>query len=155
MKFHNFMSNLLLCYFQPLFSKPKTCELAPKLNMEINAAMGDSEKLSKSDVKVVMERLGMRYEIERNDGADELLGEMFGDEEPGLEEIKEAFDVFDDNKDGFIDATELQRVLICLGVRGKMVTVEECKRMIRVADEDGDGRVDFNEFLKFMQTCFC
>lgn len=155
MNFLNFISNLPLYCFQLLFSKPKTCELAPKFNMEINAGIGDSEKLSKSDVKMVMESLGMGYEIERNDGADELLGEMFDDEEPGLEEIKEAFDVFDDNKDGFIDSTELRRVLICLGVKGKMVTVEECRRMIRVADEDGNGRVDLNEFLKFMQTCFC
>ncbi|PPD80097.1 hypothetical protein GOBAR_DD22974 [Gossypium barbadense] len=122
--------------------------------MEINAAIGDGEKLSKSDVKVVMERLGMRYEMERNDGADELLGEIFDDEEPALEEIKEAFDVFDDNKDGFIDATELQRVLICLGVKGKMVTVEECKRMIRMADKDGDGRVDINEFFEIYADLF-
>ncbi|QHO23341.1 putative calcium-binding protein [Arachis hypogaea] len=31
--------------------------------------------------------------------------------EPSLEELKDAFDVFHENKDGFIDASELQRVL--------------------------------------------
>ncbi|XVF03320.1 hypothetical protein REPUB_Repub04eG0251000 [Reevesia pubescens] len=80
---------------------------------------------------------------------------MFDHEEPSLEEVKEAFDVFDENKDGFIDATELQRVLRCLGIKESLVQVEECARMIRLADEDEDGRINFNEFLKFMETCFC
>ena len=92
--------------------------------------------------------------VEDSMGADEF-GETFIQEEPSMEEIKEAFDVFDENKDGFIDATELQRVLRCLGIKERLVHVEECRRMIRVADEDEDGRIDFNEFLKFMETCFC
>ncbi|XVE53215.1 hypothetical protein DITRI_Ditri02bG0186100 [Diplodiscus trichospermus] len=130
--------------------------------MDINST-GDkecSEKLWIGDMKVVMDRLGMSYEpnsdklVEDSVGEDEL-GEMFEQEEPSLEEIKEAFDVFDENKDGFIEATELQRVLRCLGIKEALVQLEECRRMIRVADEDGDGRIDFNEFLKFMETCFC
>ncbi|XVF43134.1 hypothetical protein PTKIN_Ptkin02bG0016100 [Pterospermum kingtungense] len=114
------------------------------------------ETLSEGDIKVVMERLGIAYELESNKLMVEAdLGETFDEEEPSLEEIKEAFDVFDENKDGFIDAIELQRVLSCLGVEERLVQLEECRRMIKVADEDEDGRIDFNEFLKFMETCFC
>ncbi|OMO82509.1 Calcium-binding EF-hand [Corchorus olitorius] len=103
-----------------------------------------------------MERLGISYELDMNCNkvADDEFAEIFEEEEPSLEEIKEAFDVFDENKDGFIDATELQRVLRCLGIKGKLVKLEDCSRMIKIADEDEDGRIDFNEFVKFMETCF-
>ncbi|EOY01898.1 Calcium-binding EF-hand family protein [Theobroma cacao] len=158
MKIHNVLSKLLL-HFQtwllpPFFSKLKIWKTPRGLNMEISPIRGDRfcEKLSVGEIKVVMDRLGMSYEGD-DLGADELA-ETFDQEAPCLEEFKEAFDVFDENKDGFIDATELQRVLRCLGVKESLLLLEECRRMIRVADEDEDGRIDFNEFVKFMETCF-
>ncbi|XWS23180.1 hypothetical protein CRYUN_Cryun29cG0098900 [Craigia yunnanensis] len=132
------------------------------LNMKINSIREENcyGKLSKGDIKVVMDRLGISFELDSNEvvevsmGADEFA-EMFDKEEPSLEEVKEAFDIFDENKDGFIDATELQRALRCLGVKGRLVQMEECTRMIKIADEDEDGRINFNDFLKFMDNCFC
>ena len=79
---------------------------------------------------------------------------MFEDQEPSLEEVKQAFDVFDENKDGFIDARELQRVLYILGLK-EARELENCKKMIRNFDENQDGRIDFNEFVKIMENSFC
>ncbi|XP_061350869.1 calmodulin-like protein 3 [Gastrolobium bilobum] len=63
--------------------------------------------------------------------------------------LKEAFDVFDKDKDGLISVEELALVLTSLGLReGKKV--EECKEMIRKVDMDGDGMVNFNEFKTMM-----
>lgn len=61
--------------------------------------------------------------------------------------VQEAFDVFDINRDGFICASELYKVLSGLGEVG--LTVEECHTMIKNVDQDGDGLVNFTEF-KFM-----
>ncbi|XP_057949338.1 probable calcium-binding protein CML46 [Malania oleifera] len=114
--------------------------------------------LCRGELEVVMERLGMCCdpdggELQESFGAVEAA-ELFEEEEPTLEEVKEAFDVFDENRDGFIDASELQRVASCLGVK-EGLGVEECRRMISAFDRNGDGMIDTNEFLKFMEDCFC
>ncbi|KAK9188953.1 hypothetical protein WN944_020358 [Citrus x changshan-huyou] len=78
---------------------------------------------------------------------------LFEEKEPSLEEVKDAFDVFDENKDGFIDALELQRVLCILGMK-EGFQLENCKKMIKTFDENGDGSIDFKEFVKFMESSF-
>ncbi|OMO81214.1 Calcium-binding EF-hand [Corchorus capsularis] len=66
-------------------------------------------------------------------------------------ELKEAFDVFDKDKDGLISVEELGSVLCSLGLKegNKM---EDCKAMIRKVDMDGDGMVNFDEFKKMMKS---
>ncbi|KAK9200666.1 hypothetical protein WN944_015864 [Citrus x changshan-huyou] len=81
------------------------------------------------------------------------LSWLFEEKEPSLEQVKEAFDVFDENKDGFIDAMELQRVLCILCLK-EGFELENCKKMIKTFDENGDGRIYFKEFVKFMETSF-
>lgn len=118
---------------------------------------GEDEKLSGKNVERVMEVLGLDYdldgeEIQERIGAHDL-SELFEDG-PSLDEVKEAFDVFDANKDGFIDAKELRKVLCDLGLEDGS-EVEECRNMIRAVDENGDGLIDFGEFVKFMEKSFC
>ncbi|KAJ6371848.1 hypothetical protein OIU77_002212 [Salix suchowensis] len=74
-----------------------------------------------------------------------LMGE--NDEE---EDMREAFNVFDQNGDGFITVDELMSVLASLGLKQGR-TLEDCKRMIRKVDVDGDGMVDYREFKKMMK----
>ncbi len=62
------------------------------------------------------------------------------------EELKEAFRVFDRNGDGFISAPELRLVMTNLGEK---LTDEEVEDMIKEADLDGDGLVNYDgRFLK-------
>lgn len=63
--------------------------------------------------------------------------------------MREAFDVFDRNGDGFITVDELGAVLASLGIKQGR-TAEDCGRMIGQVDRDGDGRVDFLEFKQMM-----
>ncbi|KDP30251.1 hypothetical protein JCGZ_17033 [Jatropha curcas] len=65
--------------------------------------------------------------------------------------LKEAFDVFDRNKDGRISGEELGSVLCSLGLK-EGTKVEDCKEMIRQVDMDGDGMVNFDEFKKMMRS---
>ncbi|CAM6096923.1 unnamed protein product [Calypogeia fissa] len=72
---------------------------------------------------------------------------------PEDEDLKDAFKVFDKNEDGFISPTELQEVLLKLGVvEGTSLT--NCEKMIRNVDADGNGGVDFCEFKKMMTGDF-
>ncbi|KAL6847077.1 hypothetical protein ACP4OV_022930 [Aristida adscensionis] len=63
------------------------------------------------------------------------------------EELREAFKVFDKDQNGFISAAELRHVMISLGEK---LTDEEVAQMIREADLDGDGQVNFDEFVRMM-----
>ncbi|MQM23370.1 hypothetical protein Taro_056434 [Colocasia esculenta] len=114
--------------------------------------------VSRRDVEMVMARMGLGCgsgggELKGVVGAEDLNC-LFEDKEPSLEEVKEAFRVFDRNRDGFIDAAELQTVLSLLGFK-EGLSVDDCRRMIGSYDENGDGRIDFHEFVKFMESSFC
>jgi len=60
------------------------------------------------------------------------------------EEIREAFRVFDKDGNGFISAAELRHVMTNLGEK---LTDEEVDEMIREADIDGDGQVNYEGIL--------
>ncbi len=65
------------------------------------------------------------------------------------QEIREAFDLFDTDCSGTIDAKELKVAMRALGFEPKK---EEIKKMIADIDKDGSGTIDFNEFLEMMTT---
>lgn len=65
------------------------------------------------------------------------------------QEIKEAFRVFDKEGKGFISAAELRNVMTNLGEK---LTDEEVDEMIRDADIDGDGQINYEEFVQMMTT---
>ncbi|KAK8652498.1 hypothetical protein V6N13_126530 [Hibiscus sabdariffa] len=129
-----------------------------KSGVSSKEGFSSGERLSRKDVETLMGNLGIVCSHESEEGLNEPFGSeeisRLFEEEPSLEEVKEAFDVFDVNKDGFIDAKELQRVLCVLGLK-QGLKLENCNKMIRSFDEDGDGRIDFQEFVKFMENSFC
>jgi len=71
---------------------------------------------------------------------------------PGLSEdeileIKEAFDIFDDDKSGSIDISELKSAMANLGLDSKNAQVSQ---MVNDLDADGSGSIDFEEFLNML-----
>ncbi|CAN4098293.1 unnamed protein product [Withania somnifera] len=65
----------------------------------------------------------------------------------GAKELKEAFDLYDQDHNGRISAIELHQILNRLG---QSCTIHDCNRMITSVDSDGDGYVCFEEFKKMM-----
>ena len=62
-------------------------------------------------------------------------------------ELREAFQVFDKDNDGFISAMELSYVMSNLG---ENLSPKEVDEMIQEADLDGDGKVNFSgKFLNY------
>ncbi len=58
--------------------------------------------------------------------------------------VRAAFDRFDLNGDGHIDAHEIKTVMAEIGAP---LTDGEVAEMIAKADADGNGMIDFQEFL--------
>merc|ERR1712217_957537 len=65
------------------------------------------------------------------------------------EELIEAFKVFDRDGDGFISAGELRYSMTNLGEKLADIEVDE---MIREADLDNDGQINYDEFVKMMMA---
>ncbi|KAK8960877.1 putative calcium-binding protein CML41 [Platanthera guangdongensis] len=71
-----------------------------------------------------------------------------GAEGDNEEDLRRAFQMFEGvEKSGCITPSGLQRVLESLGERR---TEEECTSMIRAYDLDGNGVLDYHEFLRMM-----
>lgn len=74
-------------------------------------------------------------------------GDGDADGDGGMKELREAFELYDENGDGLISAAELHKILSRLG---EHCAVEDCVGMIKSVDSDGDGSVSFEEFKKMM-----
>ena len=59
----------------------------------------------------------------------------------------EAFKIFDKDGTGVISSHELRHVITTLGEK---LTEEEADELIREADIDGDGTINYHEFVKIM-----
>ncbi|KAK6924069.1 EF-hand domain [Dillenia turbinata] len=65
--------------------------------------------------------------------------------QPNVEEMKKVFSKFDSNGDGKISQEEYKAALRALG---KGNVDNEAAKAFEVADTDGDGFIDFNEFME-------
>ncbi|TKY58889.1 calcium-binding protein CML30 [Spatholobus suberectus] len=99
-----------------------------------------------------MEKLGISVELddETEDFGEREITHIF-ENEVNMAEVVEAFNVFDENKDGYIDAAELRRVLCSLGLEKDL---EQCQKMINAVDQNGDELIDLNEFFMLMEQSF-
>lgn len=125
-------------------------------------ANGDG-KISLSDLGMILNALGWKTSP---DEAKKLMDEIDSDgdgfidlkefeafffpaanEAGNTKELREAFDLYDKDKNGKISANELHSVLKSIGEK---CSLSDCRKMIKSVDVDGDGHVNFEEFKKMM-----
>ena len=66
-----------------------------------------------------------------------------------IQEFKEAFALFDRDGDALLTASELGVVMRALGLTP---TEADLKEIVTSVDKDGNGKVDFNEFLNLVTS---
>ena len=64
-----------------------------------------------------------------------------------LSEFREIFDLVDKDKGGSISSTELTELMSTLGINASQ---EEIRAMVSEIDTDGNGDIDFDEFVAVM-----
>ncbi|KAH6664159.1 EF-hand protein [Halenospora varia] len=64
------------------------------------------------------------------------------------EEMREAFKVFDHDNSGSISITELRHVMVSID---NTLTDSQIDEMMKEADLDGDGTIDYKEFVLIMK----
>merc|ERR1712096_462235 len=90
--------------------------------------------------------MGIRGEDIDGDGQinfDEFVRASHNDPEAGM---REQFDVFDVDGNGLISVAEFKHVMN--NVMGQKLTDDEIVELIRGEDIDGDGQINYNEFVK-------
>ncbi|XP_045805252.1 probable calcium-binding protein CML43 [Trifolium pratense] len=122
--------------------------------------MQNNGRIKKENARQVVEKLGLIYGSDQKDNkafqddddeevvVEEVLGEL-EDMSKRSELLLEAFKIFDEDGDGYIDAMELKRVLDCLGL-DKGWDMNTIEKMVKVVDLNFDGKVDFGEFELMM-----
>jgi len=145
-----------------------TSSLDELLNAEFKEAFDEFDKDGSGTIST-KELLGVMRSMGKNPTEDELLAlvmevDVNGDGTIDFQEflammkqkaneadqesdLKEAFKIFDKNKDGYIDLNELKNVSTMLGAT---LSKQEMDEFMQEADVDGNGKLDYDEFVKMM-----
>ena len=116
--------------------------------------LGDSMKnLGQTPSEAELQDMINEVDIDGNGTIDfkEFLGLMARKmrDNDSEEELIEAFKVFDRDGNGLISNVELQHVMTSLG---ENITMDEVDEMIKEADLDGDGYINYEEFVKMIMN---
>uniref|UniRef100_H2YWY3 EF-hand domain-containing protein n=1 Tax=Ciona savignyi TaxID=51511 RepID=H2YWY3_CIOSA len=106
--------------------------------------------LTKPEIKDIMET----YDLDSSGGIDinefgKMVKGKIRSEYLHSLELQMAFKVFDRNQDGFISRDELREVLQTMT---ENPTEEELTEMMLEADTNGDGRIDYCEFVEMVTS---
>merc|ERR1711871_1020931 len=99
----------------------------------------------------VLKELGQQLlgAVEANRDEDPMEEPM--EEKDVLAVVREQFNAMDLDGSGSLDAEELKE---CFEAIGAEISIGTLKNMIRLADEDGDGDISFDEFLPIAKATF-
>lgn len=84
--------------------------------------------------------------LEFNEFLSLMVRRVANDDDKG-DELRQAFKVFDKNGDNFISRSELKSAMRKMGEK---MSDREIDQLIKTADLDKDGKVNYDEFVKIM-----
>ncbi|KAK9758047.1 hypothetical protein RND81_01G203000 [Saponaria officinalis] len=138
----NELSEILMCFGH---EKSKVIEEASKMLQFMDSNGDGYVDLNEYMDVVMMSDYDNDNDNDNDVECDDNVVYYHGDLE---DEVMDAFNVFDIDKNGLISANDLKHVLKKLGFDN--CGVKECNLMIKGVDKDGDGFVNLDEFRVMM-----
>jgi len=71
--------------------------------------------------------------------------------ERGVSHWKKVFKHFDKDNSGFLEVSELPKILEEANLDSSSFSAQDFKDWVAEMDVDGDGKINYNEFLKFIK----
>lgn len=105
------------------------------------------QKLSRSELEKMISKIDKNGNGSINYKDFKTMMQVQLEQKSTDDEIRQAFELFDKDKDGKISPIELKEVMQSLG---ENLTDQDVKDMIAEADQNGDGYINFNEFKRMM-----
>ncbi|XP_057303781.1 calmodulin-A-like [Hydractinia symbiolongicarpus] len=105
------------------------------------------QEVDENDIKVMLEDLDTTNGNTIEFPAFLTMMTMKVDQKDLKNEILQTFQFFDKDGDGSITGVEVKEAMLKLG---EDLTEEEIAEMVKEADVDGDGRIDYSEFVKMI-----
>lgn len=115
---------------------------------EVLLCLGYKKSIAIKEAEVMVREMDSNGDgfLDMDEFMDAVGGNGCGSDREDL--LMDAFRIFDSDRNGKISAQELQRVLARLGCN--KCSLQECTKMIKGVDKNGDGFVDFEDFRLMM-----
>lgn len=130
-----------------LFDKDKDGGISTKELGDVMRALGTNP--TQAELQVMINEVGKNGsgKIEFKEFM-ELFNQKMKDPD-SEEDLIEAFKIFDKDGNGVISSNELRHVMATLGEK---MSQEEAEELIKEADIDGDGYINYQEFVKILMS---
>ncbi|URE17412.1 hypothetical protein MUK42_11587 [Musa troglodytarum] len=138
--------------------KPKFEPHVEEMKQVFSKISNDKERIEFKDLRQLLHKMNVR-DADReakqmmqaadfnNDGSLDFDEFTRVTKDVSIKDLKDAFGMFDEDRDGRISAEEIKRMMEKLG---ESCSLEDCARMVKNVDKNGDGLVDMEEFMAMM-----
>ncbi|CAL9105555.1 unnamed protein product [Musa textilis] len=138
--------------------KPKFEPHVEEMKQVFSKISNDKERIEFKDLRQLLHKMNVR-DADReakqmmqaadfnNDGSLDFDEFTRVTKDVSIRDLKDAFGMFDEDRDGRISAEEIKRMMEKLG---ESCSLEDCARMVKNVDKNGDGLVDMEEFMAMM-----
>jgi calmodulin len=131
-----------------IFDKDKSGDISVHEISKLFKALGHS--MTDKEIQKLVDEVNISGE--ESIGFDEfvqLMEKLDSQVESEEEAVIRAFKVFDRDQNGFLSVAEFKHILVNLGDKFTEAEVDE---IFREADLDGDGQIDYHEFVDFWKN---
>jgi len=94
----------------------------------------------------------MAMTILAKETSDDDTKSLAGSAKIATNSLRKAFDMFDVDQNGSLDADELLAILTRQTAQGHGMTLDDAKQLVAYFDTNGDGALDFNEFVEAISS---
>uniref|UniRef100_A0AAZ3SET5 Parvalbumin n=1 Tax=Oncorhynchus tshawytscha TaxID=74940 RepID=A0AAZ3SET5_ONCTS len=123
------------------------CVSSPYININRQSSV-----TTKPDIFWFGHRRGQDHQSAPDSFSFKKFSQLCGLTSKSPKEVKDVFQILDEDNSGFIEESELKFFLQRFVPGARTLTDAECKGFLSAADDDNDGKIGVEEFLIMVQS---